>query len=343
MESITIYLNIKCNIDCDYCFVDKKNSFLSRPHFEKILRWFMEQGGERKYINFFGGEPTLSASLLVGLKDLLRGTNPAGKPIVIRDIPTNGIIVDEAMIKSFKEEGIKLAFSLDGLEFEHNRHRIHKRATFDRILKNLGLYRELYHTPRIKCTVHPEMSKDLDKRVMAFIHAGFREVQIHPVFGLSWSGEQVQAYRESIDKIVRFYMKFLKTGRDDIKIHPFQRDAQRVLNNEVFDGATSCHLGSEPVFMPDGKAYGCTMVMNYRSELMEQFCIGHIDTGVDLAKMASLLSRSCPDGTKFCCRRIFDTTTRGLASQQDIDKIFEIDTIAYQAISNVLSPARVAP
>ena len=76
MDSVVIYLNTKCNLNCDYCFVAKKNdSFMDRQRLEKILRWFVNQDGQEKYINFLGGEPLLSADLLVGLKDFLRKIN----------------------------------------------------------------------------------------------------------------------------------------------------------------------------------------------------------------------------------------------------------------------------
>ena len=54
MNGLIIYLNTKCNIDCDYCFVTKKDDvFMDRPRFEKIVRWFMQEEGEDKQISFF--------------------------------------------------------------------------------------------------------------------------------------------------------------------------------------------------------------------------------------------------------------------------------------------------
>ena len=97
MDFVTIYLNTKCNINCDYCFVKKNGSFMDRQRLEKILRWFVGQEGDEKHIEFFGGEPLLSADLLVGLKDFLRKIN-TNKRIVIKDIYTNGIMLNEAML-----------------------------------------------------------------------------------------------------------------------------------------------------------------------------------------------------------------------------------------------------
>lgn len=348
MKSITIYLNVKCNIDCDYCYVQKKSSFMDRQRFEKILRWFIGQEGQEKNINFLAGEPLLSADLLVGLKDFLRGIG-ANKRIVIHNIPTNGILLNKEMLMRLKEEGIKLDFSLDGLQFEHNRFRTKKKFLFDKILNNIEIYKKYYELPRIKCTVHPEMAKDLDKRIAEFLKKGFRDIQILPVCALPWNGEQVQAYRDSIDRITLFYFKYLKMGRDDIKIYPLKSDIQKVLNGEASDGAWSCQLGSEPVFMPDGMVYACTAVGHYNNpELMGKFCIGHIDTGVDIQKMQSLLNYKCQEEKNgcaqtipnFCCRRILDTNTRGLASPEDIARAFEVDAVTFLSVSSGLAPVR---
>jgi len=349
MESMTVYLNLKCNIDCEYCFVKKNNSFMDRPRLEKILRWFIGQDGPEKRVNFLGGEPLLSAGLLAGLKDFLRGINTAGKKIVIKDIPTNGILLDEAMLAGLNKEGIKLVFSLDGDQFEHNRFRINKRATFDRILGNIELYKKHNGMPGIKCTVHPEMAEGLDKRVAGLLNKGFRSIHILPVLGLPWSREQARSYRESIDRITRFYLNFLKAGSHNIQIHPLKKDMDRVLNGEVFDNRAGCGLGSEPVFMPDGKAYACTAVMHYTPELMEKFRIGHIDTGVDVRKMGSFLNyKVCQDVRTdctrtvpgACCRKIclcVNTRTGEFFSPENIATMFEIDAATFLSLNEALA------
>lgn len=355
MNGVIIYLNTKCNIDCEYCFVTKKdNTFLGRERLEKILRWFMEQEGQEKQISFFGGEPLLSADVLVGLKDFLRGINTGGKRIEVKEINTNGILLNEKMLMHLKEDGIKLIFSLDGLQFEHNKFRINKRVTFDRILNNIELYRKHYEVPPINCVVHPTMAENFDKKVEEFFDNGFNKVRLVPTLGIHWSREQVQAYRESINKIAQLYFRLLKEGRRNIQIHPIGEAIERVLSRnrgEFFDNQNSCQMGRAAFFMPDGKAYGCRSVM-YASdpELVKKFFLGHIETGVDAKKIDSFLNyKVCQDAKTNCiqtqpganCRRLcfcLDTKTGDYVSPEDITTMIEMDAIPFILMNNVLAP-----
>jgi sulfatase maturation enzyme AslB (radical SAM superfamily) len=353
LKSITIYLNIKCNIDCEYCFVDKKHLFMDRPRLEKILRWFVEQEGQEKDINFLGGEPLLSADLLVGLKDFLRQINP-GKRIQIKDIPTNGTLANEAMLERLKKEDIKLAFSLDGASFGDNKFRLQNEALFNKILKNIELYKNTYCLPRIKYTIHPTLVKNFDKKLMELINKGYHNIQIHPVFGiLAWERDQVEEYRAGVNRLAQFYVKLLKAGYHGIQIHPLKDDIRRVSEEEYFDNAASCQMGSQPVFMPDGKAYTCELAMQYNNEYLDKkFSIGHIDEMVDLQKMRSLKSyKVCQDVPTdctqtrpgACCRRVcfaYNLRTGKPFSPKEISIMLEMDSISFLAIKEVLTPRK---
>jgi|GEM_PF-2159481 len=353
MNGLIIYLNTKCNIDCDYCFVTKKdNVFMDRPRFEKIVRWFMEEEGQDKQISFFGGEPTMNAQLLYGFKDLLKPLS-VGKKVEVKEINTNGILVDEEMLARFKEDGIKLIFSLDGLQFEHNKFRINKRATFDRILKNIELYREHYGEVGVNCVVHPTMAEGFDKRVEEFFDNGFNRVRLVPTLGIHWTREQVLAYKESINKIAQLYFRLLKTGRRNFQIHPISEAIERVASRdrgEFFDNKNSCQMGRAAFFMPDGKAYACRSVM-YASDqaLVKKFYLGHIDTGIDVKKIDTFLNyKVCQDVKTACqltrpganCRRLcfcLDTKTGDYVPPEDVTTMIEMDAMPFTLIHNALS------
>jgi len=323
---------------------------MDRPRLEKILRWFIEQDGQEKNINFLGGEPLLSADLLVGLKDFLCEINP-GKIIKIKDIPTNGTLADEAMLKLLKQEDIRLAFSLDGASFEDNKFRLKNEALFNKILKNIENYKNTYCLPRIKYTVLPALVKNFDRKILELINKGYHDIQFFPVVGFPWNREQVQEYKASINRITQFYMKILKMGYRGIQIHPLKDDFQRVLKGEYFDNAALCRMGSQPVFMPDGKAYTCEMAMQYNNPYLEKkFSIGHIDDLVDIQKMKSLKSyKLCQDAPTdctqtrpgACCRKIclaYNLKTGLPFSPKEITLMLEMDSIPFLAAKEALTP-----
>jgi len=354
MNAVIIYLNTKCNIDCDYCFVTHKdNVFMERAKFEKIVRWFMDHEGEDKEISFFGGEPLLNADLLTGFKSLL--SPYTDKKIRVKEINTNGILANEEMVMRLKAEDIRLIFSLDGLQFEHNTFRMNKRVTFEKILKNIEFYKKHYgEPPAVNCVVHPTMAKDFDKRVEEFFDNGFNRVRLVPTLGIHWSREHVEDYRQSINKIAQLYYKLVKAGRTNIKIHPISEAIDRVKSRErgeFFNNQNSCQMGRAAFFMPDGKAYGCRSVM-YASDpdLVKKFYLGHIDTSIDVAKIHSFFNyKVCQDVKTDCkltmpganCRRLcfcLDTKTGNYVPPEDVTTMLEIDSIPFTLINNILNP-----
>lgn len=352
MKSICIYLNTACNLNCDYCYVNKDGAMMTRKTLEAILRWFIDQEGDEKDISFMGGEPLLSLDLLLGLKDFF-ATLQTSKKIVISEMPTNGCLFDREMILRVKAAGLKFAFSLDGDKFEHNKYRFKDVQTFDLVMKNLALYRELYETPKIKCVVHPEQAQDLHKRIGGLIDKGFKNIHILPAFGVRWAADQVAVYKESIDKIVAVYLRLLDTGSREVQIHPIMDEIKRVMDGEYFDTYNSCPKGREAVFMPDGKAYACHVVMQFENnDMTEKFSIGHIDTGIDVVKMQKLTDyRICHDVDLGCkstvpgsgCKKIclcFDAETRNLFSPQEASVILDVHNATFAAVDKVLAPQR---
>jgi hypothetical protein len=109
-------------------------------------------------------------------------------------------------------------------------------------------------------------------------------------------------------------------------------------------------MGSQPVFMPDGKAYTCELAMQYNNEYLDnKFSIGHIDTLVDLNKMRSLKSyKLCQDVATdctqtrpgACCRRLcfaYNLRTGKPFSPKEISIMLEMDSIPFLATKEALT------
>lgn len=347
MESIIIYLTYKCNLSCDYCFIKKTNAVMNSKILRKILNWFIKQAGNIKKIDFMGGEPLLCVDLLVGIRGYLNKINKDNKKIIIRDVPTNGTIINEKIIRLLKKEGIELAFSLDGKEISHNSYRTKNRAIFNKIISNIEFYTQNYVLPRINLTVHPTESGKLYENILWLLNKGFKKIQISPAFGQVWHKEEIQAYKENFKKVTSFYFKKKIRGNKEISIEPVVGCIERI--NKQFLDNPNCGLGVEPVFTPEGKAYACTLIMNINDiKLIDKFSLGDIDTGINIKKMESLLNYRICDDMEFGCgykfpessfKKIctcFDFKTRKLFSRDKALAMIEIENIPFTLVFNTL-------
>jgi uncharacterized protein len=125
----------RCNLACDYCYVYTMadQSWRTRPVFPSTetmaatARRIGEHTGKHELaeiaVALHGGEP-----LLAGLPRLaetvtaVRRACPEGITVGVR-VQTNGVLLDEPMLKGLREHGIRVGVSIDGTPAQHDRHR----------------------------------------------------------------------------------------------------------------------------------------------------------------------------------------------------------------------------
>jgi uncharacterized protein len=143
----------RCNCDCDYCFFLKKERLYPGSDFrmsgevmESYVRQMLEAHapfGEVE-IAWQGGEPTL-----MGI-DFFRRAVEAEKrharpgQRVTNSFQTNGLLVDEAWCRFFREAGFLVGLSLDGPRELHDAYRRDKagHSIFDRVVRAARLMQE---------------------------------------------------------------------------------------------------------------------------------------------------------------------------------------------------------
>ena len=114
---LEICLSEKCNLDCDYCFINKScKGKLIFSSIQKGIEIFFNTSQKRKLVSFNSGEPLIHFNLLQKTIDCL--IKKANNKNVHLDIilTTNGILLDKKKLKflSSKKDKIILNLSLDG-------------------------------------------------------------------------------------------------------------------------------------------------------------------------------------------------------------------------------------
>lgn len=138
---------MNCNFKCWYCYETHiKDSKMDKNNIDKITKFIsniLDDEIKLLQISFFGGEPLLYYSKVV--KPILEYANAISteKNIFINsDFTTNGFLIDENMIESFKKLNVKnLQITLDGHKELHDnvRYISKKRGSYDKNLDNIFL------------------------------------------------------------------------------------------------------------------------------------------------------------------------------------------------------------
>ncbi len=116
LYSASVELTRKCNANCKHCIVDA-NSFdgeeLSTERIMRLLEELNDEGCQN--ITFTGGEPFLREDWAL----FLQKAKALNMSIVIM---TNGLKIDDSIIKVLKSFNVSVGFSLDGADAEtHDR------------------------------------------------------------------------------------------------------------------------------------------------------------------------------------------------------------------------------
>lgn len=140
----------QCNLACDYCFYLHKEDLLAQPAkprmsnflLEEHIRQYIEaQTGPEVIFSWQGGEPTLiGLEFFQHIITLQQRYKKPGQTIE-NDLQTNGILLSEDWCAFLKEKNFLVGLSIDGPAELHDvyRHSKSGRATFDRVMRAVGL------------------------------------------------------------------------------------------------------------------------------------------------------------------------------------------------------------
>lgn len=227
ISTLTIFVNMICNLDCEYCFVDK---IWTKLEWSTKISDFIEdimKDNNNLTIVIFWWEPLLSFDFIKKLVIFVNNFNKINKNKNIKFawIPTNGTIYDYEMYKFLKDNWLYLEYSIDNfLDIKIDKYRIHKDVEnynlYEVISKNIENYKNIYwKVPGISITVTKENIRNLSNIVKYFINDIWTEfVSISHLVAKKWfiDSESFIAFKKEYLDIIKFYFKNLIIS--DLKI-----------------------------------------------------------------------------------------------------------------------------
>ena len=210
-KTLSLLITDICNLDCAYCYEKKSARTKGQMDFEiakNVITQYMEidDDFEDVVIEFFGGEPLLSFSLVKNIFEWFHSLS--WEKNAYFSLVTNGTILTQE-IKEWLEKNSKriiVAFTLDGCKKIHDMNRC---GSYDLVHANIPFFRKHWPNQPTKFTINEKTIPYIAENV---IHLENMELNFNGGVVLEdiWGGsdsktELLNIYEEQLAILVDFY------------------------------------------------------------------------------------------------------------------------------------------
>lgn len=241
---------MNCNFKCWYCYEDHvKSSKMNEDIIERTQTLIFQKVSNPKLktfeLDWFGGEPLLQYnSVVVPILSFTRELCEQANIELIVGFTTNGFLIDDNMIASFKEQRVNsFQITLDGGKEEHNKIRnVSKtRGSYDEIVENIHklVQNELNVSLRFNCTqANCASIYEVTKSFENIKNSEYLEVEFHGVW---------QEGDTNTPELIALERHFKNNG---FSVSP--------RTNRIIDNACYADKRNETVINYDGNVFKCT-------------------------------------------------------------------------------------
>lgn len=275
MEYI-IHLTDKCNLNCKYCYENKKNMDISFENIKRIIDYEIRQKNKYAQIVFYGGEPLLKKQLI---KDTINYINSQkSKTRFLYGMTTNGTLLDDEFIELIKQNDfVTIGYSFDGTEKVQNLNRItvDGKGTFDIVLENAKKMLKTLKTTVAMVVITKNNLKYLGESVEYLYNVGFKYINLLFDYTQNWQDEDLDEIKKQYEKVTDFYAKKI-FNEEEINIPLIDEKIKTYIKDE-YNCNNDCQLGMKAINVgTDGNFYPCVQFV-----YDEKYIIGNCVDGID--------------------------------------------------------------
>ena len=143
--SVIVAMNLDCNLACTYCFEGSRKgkhymSHETAGHVIDFIEKNLTEDKELLNVTFYGGEPLLSAELIISMAEQLKRIAESKGIDFGFQVVSNGTLLTPSIVEKLKPLGLKEAsITLDGPEAVHNLSRPLRAggSSFKKIVENI--------------------------------------------------------------------------------------------------------------------------------------------------------------------------------------------------------------
>lgn len=171
-------------------------------------------------------------------------------------VTTNGVLMDEQVMRWLKEKGIHLLLSMDGMPHEFNKRLFPDgRSSAETVLERALSALDAGLQPTLRWSLHPEHLSCLAADLKALVRLGFDIIAVDPVYEVTWAEGDFALYEEQRREVAHFYISCLRRGRR-ITVKPID-DGFAVFTADEKQ-KTRCGTATGGIGVgTDGKIYPC--------------------------------------------------------------------------------------
>jgi uncharacterized protein len=282
----TLCVTQRCNLDCQYCYITKRNARMQHNIAERIIDFAYRHTppDEDIDIGFFGGEPLLEFDLIKQITGSVE-KHPFFDPRRVRiNVATNGTIFTDEIMAFLQTHKGSLGISCDGPAETHD---VFRRfpggrssvstvaATIQKAVKTLPLV-------LVNAVFHPKTYQLLPRTVEFLSTLGAQRIYLNPDYSAEWTLADIAQLPERFNEVTELYIKYY-LERKPIFISLIDYKIAVILRGG-YHARERCRMGSgEFAFTPEGNIYPCERLIGNGDN--GSHCIGNIDTGLQLDKM----------------------------------------------------------
>jgi uncharacterized protein len=281
----TLHLTNSCNMACKYCYVNHENTeTMSFETARKAVDMAAAIKGVPTGIIFFGGEPLLCRDLINEILEYSQWKEKESGSMFYYKITTNGLLLDESFMDLSMRENIFIALSHDGIREAQDMHRLDlcKKGTFSKLSNKIDLLLSKRPYSPVLMTVNPDTADLYADSVIYLYEKGFRYIICSLNYGADWTEKAMKILKKQYEKLSEFYLERTLT-EDKFYLSPFEVKISSHINGDAYRHER-CELGKKQISVaPDGSLFPCVQFLGD-----DNFCIGHVDSGIDKSKQERL-------------------------------------------------------
>ncbi|HNX93390.1 MAG TPA: thioether cross-link-forming SCIFF peptide maturase, partial [Syntrophomonas sp.] len=274
-----------CNMKCRYCFASQGDfgmeaGLMSLETGKRALDYLMEQSGPIRNleVDFFGGEPLLTADMLKQLVAYGRQLESRWNKHINFTLTTNALLISDEIIDFVQAEKLSVILSLDGRPETNDRHRIlnNGAGTYDLIVPKIKKMVDSKPKSYYIRGTFTKKNLDFSEDLRHIAELGFDAISLEPAVGED-NGYSIQA--EDLGQVLAEYERLTdllyeyKCAGREIDFFHFNLDMQK--GPCLAKRLSGCGAGMEYlVVTPNGDIYPCHQFVGEK-----QFLLGNIFAG----------------------------------------------------------------
>ena len=288
LKAMCLHVSHDCNMRCKYCFASKGDfgsgrKLMNADIGKKAIDLLISKSGKRKNleIDFFGGEPLMNFEVMKEIVSYAREKEREYNKNFRFTVTTNGLLLNEEIIKYINENFVNVVLSIDGRKETNDNMRlsINGKGTYSHIIDKIKAVAESRNQKNyyVRGTFTRE-NIDFSEDVLHLADEGFKQISVEPVVAAADTGydireEDVEKIKSEYERLAWEYVKRKKENRGFNFFH-FMIDLDH--GPCIEKRYKGCGSGFEYVAVtPEGDIYPCHQFVG-----IEKFKIGNVNNGI---------------------------------------------------------------